>query len=380
MPERDHTRRRFLQSAAHVAVAGKLQMLDQFFEAADGELDSLSRATGWVNSRPLTASDLRGKVVLVQFWTFTCINWLRTLPYVRAWADKYRGPGLVVIGAHSPEFAFERSTENVRRMTAALNVTYPVAIDTDFAIWKRFGNRYWPALYLIDAKGHIRHQKFGEGAYDETERAIQQLLIEAGARQVDSRPAAVVATGAEAAADWAAVKTGETYVGYERGENFSSPGGLVRDRTQVYSLPGTLRANQWALAGDWVARKDAIALSQARERRCERSAPLPAHSSAEADHRARVPDRVSRSRRRSVRVHVRLTSTDRHHRPIERRTRPRKIAATRATAFGESLCLPLTRPESLKCQNDAISIAAISAAQPRLAHSPSSALPGDSTP
>src|SRR5690349_3910039 len=188
------------------------------------ELASFRNAAAWINTAPLSPSALSGKVVLVQFWTFTCINWLRTLPYVRAWSEKYRDAGLVVIGVHTPEFTFEHDLENVRRSTAAMKLTYPVAVDNEYAIWRGFKNQYWPALYLLDGAGRVRHRQFGEGEYPATERAIQQLLKDAGARDVDDRPSAIEGRGIEAPADWAQLKSSENYVGYERTEGFMSPG------------------------------------------------------------------------------------------------------------------------------------------------------------
>ena len=170
----------------------------------EGELPSLGGATGWLNSQPLAASGLRGKVVLIDFWTYSCINWLRSLPYVRAWAEKYKNQGLVVIGVHTPEFAFEKDADNVRRAVKDMRVDYPVAIDSDYAIWRAFNNAYWPALYFVDAQGHIRHHQFGEGEYERSERMIQQLLTEAGINGIDHELVAANARDAEAAADWAA--------------------------------------------------------------------------------------------------------------------------------------------------------------------------------
>src|SRR5437868_3873494 len=181
----------------------------------EGALPSLDGATDWLNSPPLTPEGLRGKVVLVDIWTYTCINWLRTLPHVRAWAAKYKDHGLVVIGVHSPEFPFEKDLENVRRSARAMMVEYPIAVDSDHAIWQAFNNEYWPALYLIDAKGKIRYHQFGEGEYERTERVIQQLLAEAGPGAADRRPTPVDAHGAEVAAAWGHLKSCEDYVGYE---------------------------------------------------------------------------------------------------------------------------------------------------------------------
>jgi thiol-disulfide isomerase/thioredoxin len=226
------------------------------------ELSSLGSATAWINTPPLTQASLKGKVVLVQFWTFTCINWLRTLPYVRAWAGKYAKAGLVVIGAHAPEFAFERDLDNVRRSAADMKVDYPIAVDNDFAIWRAFNNQYWPALYLLDGKGRVRHQHFGEGEYAETAKVIQQLLTEAGAHDVDRQITPVDGRGIEAAADWPDLRSTENYVGAERTEGFASPGGIVSDREHTYTLPNGLRLNEWALAGDWTVHKGFIELEK----------------------------------------------------------------------------------------------------------------------
>lgn len=195
----------------------------------EGFMPPLTGAVAWINSPPLTAEQLRGKVVVVDFWTYSCINCLRSIPYVRAWAEKYKDQGLVVIGVHTPEFAFEKSEANVRQAVERLGVTYPVAMDNDFAIWRAFRNNYWPAHYFIDAKGQIRHHHFGEGDYDGSERVIQQLLREAGAANVASGVVRVQARGAEAAADMDQIASTETYVGYARAENFRSPGGLAAD-------------------------------------------------------------------------------------------------------------------------------------------------------
>ena len=232
----------------------------------EGEFPSLGGATGWLNSPPLTAEGLRGKVVLVQVWTYSCINWLRTLPYVRAWAEKYRDQGLVVIGVHTPEFGFEHNLDNVRLAAKDMQVAYPIALDNDYAIWRAFNNNYWPALYFIDAKGHIRHHQFGEGQYDRSELIIQQLLAEAGSGGIGHDLVSVDARGAEAAADWGNLKSPETYVGYECTANFASPGGAVVDKRRVYAAPARLRLNQWALAGDWTVGKQATVLHKANGR------------------------------------------------------------------------------------------------------------------
>jgi thiol-disulfide isomerase/thioredoxin len=229
----------------------------------EGEFPSLSGATAWLNSPPLTPEGLRGKVVLVDVWTLTCVNWLRTLPYVRAWAARYKDKGLVVIGVHSPEFEFEKDIANVRRAAKQMMVDYPVAVDSNMAIWQAFNNNYWPALYLIDAKGRIRFHQFGEGEYERTEQVIQQLLTEAGASGVGSGPSPVEARGAEVAADWGHLKSQENYVGYEKTENFASPGGAARDKPRVYTVPARLRLNQWALSGDWTVSAGATRLDKA---------------------------------------------------------------------------------------------------------------------
>jgi thiol-disulfide isomerase/thioredoxin len=218
----------------------------------EGELPSLSGAVQWLNSPPLTAQDLRGKVVLVDFWTYSCINCLRSLPYVKAWAQKYRDQGLVVIGVHAPEFAFERNVDNVKRATHDLGVDYPVAIDNNYAIWRAFGNQYWPAHYFIDAKGQIRFHHFGEGDYAHSEQVIQQLLAEAGhANAATTVSDDTVAKGVQMSADNADMQSPETYVGYERAENFSGRGGESHDRVHTYAAPAQLALNEWGLAGAW---------------------------------------------------------------------------------------------------------------------------------
>ena len=232
----------------------------------EGRLPSLGGATGWLNSQPLTAADLRGKVVLVDFWTYTCINWLRSLPYVRGWAEKYKDQGLVVIGVHAPEFRFEKDVDNVRRAAKDTKIDFPIAIDNDYAIWRAFDNHYWPALYVIDAQGRIRHHQFGEGGYESSERIIQQLLGEAGFSGIGDQLAAVDARGVEAEADWAHLKSPENYLGHERTENFVSPGGAVVDKGRVYAAPARVKLNDWALSGDWTAKKDAVVLNKANGR------------------------------------------------------------------------------------------------------------------
>jgi len=274
----NHDRRRFLGTAATVIGATELArlgaanaLLRQMTPATlrppiDGELRALDRATTWLNSPPLTAAGLRGKVVLVEFWTYTCINWLRTLPYVRAWAAKYKDQGLVVIGVHAPEFSFEKHLDNVRRAVGEMRIGYPIAIDNDFAIWRAFNNSYWPALYFVDAQGRMRHQKFGEGDYEESETVIQQLLAEAGVGDGSHGLVSVEGRGAEADADWASLQSPENYVGYERTESFASPGGPVLDTRRVYAAPARWKLNQWALSGEWTMRAEAVVLHKVNGR------------------------------------------------------------------------------------------------------------------
>jgi cytochrome c biogenesis protein CcdA/thiol-disulfide isomerase/thioredoxin len=216
----------------------------------EGVAPSLDGAVEWLNSKPLTTEELKGKVVVVDFWTYSCINCLRAIPYVRAWAEKYRDHGLVVIGVHAPEFAFERNVDNIRKAIATLGIGYPVAVDNEYKIWRAFDNEYWPAHYFIDAKGRIRHHHFGEGDYDESEQVIQQLLTEAGDKSVPTGMVAVNASGAEAASAKSDVKSPETYVGYDRADHFVSPGGVVQDTSHVYAA-GTPELNDWSLVGDW---------------------------------------------------------------------------------------------------------------------------------
>jgi thiol-disulfide isomerase/thioredoxin len=232
----------------------------------EGEMPSLGGATAWLNAPPLSAADLRGKVVLFDFWTYTCINWLRTLPYLRAWAEKYRDHGVVVIGVHTPEFSFEHDLENVRRAARDMRVEYPIAIDNDYTIWSAFDNHYWPALYLVDAQGRIRYHQFGEGMYEQSEMIIQQLLAEAGISGIAHELVLVDAQGPEAAADWGDLRSPENYLGSERSENFASPGRAELDRRHVYTAPARLRLNQWALSGEWTVGEQAVALNAANGR------------------------------------------------------------------------------------------------------------------
>jgi thiol-disulfide isomerase/thioredoxin len=259
----NNQRRRFIGGAAMTMAAAQFGMCGttEAKNRESRELAALGRAREWLNSPRLTAASLNGKVVLVDFCTYTCINWLRTLPYVRAWAQKYRG-GLVVIGVHTPEFAFEQNLDNVRRAIGQLKVEHPIVIDNDYSIWRAFQNNYWPALYFIDARGQIRQHHFGEGAYEQSEKAIQRLLTEAGVTGVGSGIVSVDPSGVEVAADWDNLKSPENYLGYERTENFASPGGAARDRRRAYALPTRLALNQWGLAGEWTMARQATVLSQ----------------------------------------------------------------------------------------------------------------------
>jgi thiol-disulfide isomerase/thioredoxin len=227
----------------------------------EGSLPGFEGATGWLNSEPLTTDALRGRIVLVDFWTYTCINWLRTLGWVRAWADRYADDGLVVVGVHTPEFPFERDVDNVRRAVAEMDVRYPVALDSRYDVWRAFANNYWPAVYIADADGRIRHHHFGEGGYEECERAVQQLLRESG-REVGGELVAPVLEGFEVQADWSTLQTPETYLGYEQSENFAA----ARGEGGAYEIPDRLGLNQWALAGDWTVGPGAVRLNGAEGR------------------------------------------------------------------------------------------------------------------
>ncbi len=217
---------------------------------AEGDLPSFDGATTWLNSDPLTGDALAGRVVLVNFGTYTCINWIRSLPYVRAWADRYASQGLAVVGVQTPEFEFEEGLDNVRRAIEEMDVRHPVAVDNDYAVWRAFDNHYWPALYFVDVEGRIRHHHFGEGEYMESEMVLQMLLREAG-RDVDQDLVRLVPAGAEAEADWGNLRSPETYLGYGRTIGFASPAGLTPDERRAYSPPAELGRNQWALSGDW---------------------------------------------------------------------------------------------------------------------------------
>jgi thiol-disulfide isomerase/thioredoxin len=230
--------------------------------AREGQLPTFGGATTWLNSQPLSAEDLRGKVVLIDFWTYTCINWLRTLPYVRAWAEKYQEQGLVVIGVHTPEFPFEHDLANVRQAAQAMRIEYAIAIDNDYAVWQAFNNHYWPALYIADAQGQIRYHHFGEGNYAPSEMVIQQLLSEIGKSGIGSELVSVEGKGLEAAADWASLRSFENYLGYERSENFASFGGAISDQPQLYTAPAHLTLNHWALSGNWTVGEGYAILNQ----------------------------------------------------------------------------------------------------------------------
>ena len=225
-------------------------------------LPGFDGATRWLNSEPLAPADLSGKVVLVDFWTYTCINWLRTLAWVRAWAERYEDQGLVVVGVHTPEFPFEQDVDNVRRAIRDRQITYPVAVDSGYGIWTAFTNMYWPALYLVDAQGYLRHHHFGEGAYEESEQVIRQLLAEAGTAGALPEPITVDARGIEAAADWSDLGSAENYLGAERTDNFASPERATTGTPLRYTLPSRLAANHWALSGEWTVQPDAVLLHE----------------------------------------------------------------------------------------------------------------------
>jgi len=222
---------------------------------------SLDGAQEWLNSPPLSVEALKGKVVLVDFWTYSCINCLRSIPYIRAWAEKYRDHGLVVIGVHAPEFAFERNVDNVKNAISTLKIGYPIAIDNEYKIWRSFDNEYWPAHYFIDGNGKVRHHHFGEGEYAESERIIQKMLTDAGTKDVPDGIVAVNASGAEAAADKADVNSPETYIGYDRSEHFVSPGDVVQDESHVYAA-GEPQLNEWSLTGKWTIGEERAQLDE----------------------------------------------------------------------------------------------------------------------
>jgi hypothetical protein len=217
----------------------------------EGHLPSFAGATSWLNTEPLTPEGLRGRVVLVDFWTYTCVNWLRTLPYVRAWDAKYAAQGLTTIGVHTPEFDFEHDVDNIIAQARAMRVTYPIAVDSDYGVWQAFDNHYWPAVYIADTQGRIRYHHFGEGEYAMQEMVIQQLLREAGAKDVDLDLVSVDPVGTEVAADYRTLRSPETYLGYGQATGMASPDGLWSDQPHDYTPPPSLSLNQWAPSGAW---------------------------------------------------------------------------------------------------------------------------------
>lgn len=234
---------KLLRSIAHRRADDPLEL------PIEGRLASFDGASAWLNAEPLDAGQLRGRVVLVDFWTYTCVNWLRTLPYLRAWHEKYAADGLTVVGVHTPEFGFEHDLGNVTAQTKALGIEYPVAIDNDYAVWNDFANHYWPAVYIADAEGRLRHHHFGEGEYPQTEMVIQRLLLDAGASALDQSLVTVEPRGLEVAAEWTTLGSPETYLGYERGSNFA--GVAAFDVPHDYALPAELALNTWSLGGNW---------------------------------------------------------------------------------------------------------------------------------
>jgi thiol-disulfide isomerase/thioredoxin len=250
------------------------------------DLPTLAGATGWLNSPPLGPAELRGHVVLVDFWTLTCINWLRTEPYVRAWSRAYRSDGLVVVGVHTPEFSFERDVDLVRDAVRDREIDYPVALDNDYAVWSAFDNHYWPALYFVDADGVVRDHHFGEGRYEPSERVIQRLL---GVRR---RLVSVEGVGVEAAADWHHLRTPETYLGYGRSERFASSDRAAFDRRHDYEIPDALRINQWALRGEWAIQRERVVLHEAGGTIAHRFHARDAHLVLSSGARRPVPFRV----------------------------------------------------------------------------------------
>jgi len=258
----DPSRRRFLRSAGMVIAAATAQSGAIAYAKARAETSPLGNATTWLNSPPLTEAQFQGKVVVVDFWTYSCINWRRQLPYVRAWAQRYGDLGLTVVGVHSPEFSFEKNIDNVRWAAKDMRITYPIAIDNDFGVWRGFNNEYWPALYFIDGVGRLRHSVFGEGQYDESEVLIRKLLIEAGAANLGDDRAWIEARGAETPADWRNLRSEENYLGYRRTENFASPSGIKADQAHLYIAKGRLKLNQWDLSGAWTVGAEALRLSR----------------------------------------------------------------------------------------------------------------------
>jgi thiol-disulfide isomerase/thioredoxin len=228
----------------------------------EGKIGSFDGAIAWLNSEPLSPTGLRGKVVVVQFWTYTCINWLRTQAYYRAWSQRYRDRGLVTIGVHTPEFKFEHELDNVRLAVQARKIDYPVAVDSDYEVWNAFANHYWPALYFVDAQGRIRHHRFGEGDYERSEMVIRQLLAEAGAEDLPTGLAEIEPNGDEVQADWEDLGSPESYLGYEQAAGFDPGGSSEFDTPHDYTAPARLRLNRWGLTGSWTVRSDASALNE----------------------------------------------------------------------------------------------------------------------
>jgi thiol-disulfide isomerase/thioredoxin len=249
-------------------------------------MPSLGAATGWLNAEPLDPRDLRGHVVLVDFWTLTCINWLRTEPYVRAWSQAYRDDGLIVIGVHTPEFSFEHEIDRVRSAVKERGIDYPVALDNDYGIWSAFDNHYWPALYFVDADGVIRDHHFGEGRYEQSERVLQRLL------GIDRKPVPVDGLGVEAEADWSHLRSPETYLGYERGERFATPDGAAFAGRRDYRVPERLELNHWALGGEWTIERENVVLEGARGSIAYRFEARDAHLVLSAGAKGPIPFRV----------------------------------------------------------------------------------------
>jgi thiol-disulfide isomerase/thioredoxin len=245
-----------IRSIAHRLAGEKLAL------PIEGRLASFEGATEWLNSEPLTPEGLRGRIVLVDFWTYTCVNWLRTLPYVRAWAAKYRDDGLTVIGVHTPEFGFERDVDNVVAQSRALGVEYPIAVDSDYAVWQAFANHFWPAVYIADGQGRLRYHHFGEGEYAMTEMVIQQLLLDAGAGGIDQDLVTVEPRGLEVAADWRTLQSPETYLGHRQGTGFTSQDVSRLDAPHVYAAATQLPLNSWDLSGNWTVAGHAAVLNE----------------------------------------------------------------------------------------------------------------------
>jgi thiol-disulfide isomerase/thioredoxin len=250
------TRPSLIRSIAH-RLAGEQPELP-----IEGRLASFDGATGWLNSEPLTPEGLTGRVVLVDFWTYTCVNWLRTLPYVRAWAAKYRDAGLTIVGVHTPEFGFERDLDNIVALSRTFRVEYPVAIDSEYRVWRAFANHFWPAAYIADGEGRIRFHHFGEGEYAMTEMVIQQLLRDRGAEAVDEELVAVEPEGLEVAADWRTLQSPETYTGYRQSSGFAQDDVARYDEPQAYTAPARLPLNYWGLAGTWTVAQHAAVLTE----------------------------------------------------------------------------------------------------------------------